>query len=342
MSKLLRCCCLLAVSLLVACAAPVPEADQTPPPVWPAAPDAPRVAFVRAFSRPADLGIGRSLVGRVQDLLFGASETRLLRPMAVVESAGVIYVADPGARGVHRFDTGNGSGNGGYALVTGPGGTPLPSPVGLAVGAAGEIYVSDSRLGQVFAIRPGAAEARPLELDTPLRQPTGLAFDAAAGRLYVAETAAHRVLAFADGKLVATLGGRGDAAGEFNFPTLLAFAAGRLCVTDSMNFRIQILEPSGRAVAVFGRHGDAIGDTPRPKGVAVDRHGHVYVADALHHNLQVFDAAGRFLLPVGQQGMARGEFVMPTGVFVGDDDRIYVADAYNRRVQVLRYVGGPG
>lgn len=331
--------CALLVLLLAACSVPVLEADDAPQPVWPGPPDAPRVAFVRAFSRPADLGIGKGLVARVADFLFGDSEARLVRPMAVVEHAGVIHVADPGGRGVHRFDPRRGD----YALLAGPGGTPLPSPVGLAVGADGEIYVSDSRLGQVFVVRPGANEAQPLALGAPLRQPTGLAFDAAGRRLYVADTAAHRVLAFdAAGTLVATIGRRGEAAGEFNFPTLLSFAAGRLYVTDSLNFRVQVLDGEGRFFASVGRHGDAIGDTPRPKGAAADRRGHLYVADAVHHNLQIFDAAGRFLLPVGQQGAGRGEFLMPTGVFVGGDDHIYVADAHNRRVQVLRYVGGSG
>lgn len=329
----------LLVLLLAACSVPLQPVDDAPLPVWPPSPDAPRVAFVRAFSRPADLGIGKGLVARLADLLFGDSEARLVRPMAVVEHAGVILVADPGVRGVHRFDPRRGD----YALLAGPGGMPLPSPVGLAVGADGEIYVSDSRLGQVFVVRPGANEAEPLALGAPLRQPTGLAFDAGGRRLYVADTAAHRVLAFdAAGTLVATLGRRGEAAGEFNFPTLLSFAAGRLYVTDSLNFRVQVLDGEGRFLASVGRHGDAVGDTPRPKGAAADRRGHLYVADAVHHNLQIFDVAGRFLLPVGQQGAGRGEFLMPTGVFVGGDDHIYVADAYNRRVQVLRYVGARG
>lgn len=322
---------------LAGCTPPVQEADQSPLPVWPAAPDTPRVAYVRSFSTPADLGIGKGFFERLKDVLLGESESRLLRPMAVAVAGGVVYVADPGARGVHRFDRRNGE----YALLRGPDGAALPSPVGLAAGAGGEVYVSDSRLGQVFVIPPGAAEARPLKLGAPLVQPTGLAYDAARRWLYVADTAAHRVLAFSpDGRLAATIGRRGEGAGEFNFPTFLWLAGGRLQVTDSLNFRVQTFDLAGNFVAVFGRQGDEAGDTPRPKGVASDRHGHLYVVDAIHHNLQIFDTAGRLLLPVGQQGQAPGEFWLPAGVFVDGDNSIYVADAYNRRVQVLRYVGG--
>jgi hypothetical protein len=78
----------------------------------------------------------------------------------------------------------------------------------------------------------------------------------------------------------------------------------------------------------------------RHKGVATDRHGHVYVVDALFHALQIFDGSGRLLLGLGGQGRERGEFWLPAGVFVGDDDLIYVADSYNQRVQVFRYIGG--
>ena len=44
---------------LGACApAPLPE-DEGALPVWPSGPDAPRVAFVKTFSRPEHLGIGK-------------------------------------------------------------------------------------------------------------------------------------------------------------------------------------------------------------------------------------------------------------------------------------------
>lgn len=324
--------------VLAACGGRIPEGPEGPALVWPPAPDKPRIAFVRAFSKPADLGIGRGFFERLQDIFLGEQESRLVRPMAVVEIDHVIYVADPGARGVHRFDPAGGR----YALVQGPQGTPLPSPVGLAGGPKGEVYVTDSKLGQVFVIDPAATSAVPLKLAAELGQPTGIAFDSRERHLFVVDTSGHRILVFGpDRRLLATIGHRGDGNGEFNYPTLLwRSAQGRLYVTDSLNFRIQILEADGGFVGAFGRQGDSPGDTARPKGVAVDRHGHVYVVDALLHSLQIFDEAGRFLLPVGQQGQERGEFWLPAGVFVGDDDRIYVADSYNRRIQVLRYVGG--
>jgi len=315
------------------------KAENTPPLVWPAAPDAPRIAFVTSFSKPEDLGIDRGFFQRAADLLFGRDESRLVRPMAVVAVGDVLYVADPGAKGVHRFDQKQGS----HELIHAAGGGPLPSPVALALGEAGEVYVSDSALAAVFVIRPGAKEAVPLALAARLGQPTGIAFDAATRRLFVVDTSAHCVNVFGpDGALVSSFGGRGTGEGEFNYPTLIwRTPQGRLYVTDSLNFRIQSFDDRGRFLAKFGGLGDGSGDLPRQKGVATDHYGHVYIVDSLFHALQVFDDHGRFLLSLGGMGRARGEFWLPTGLFIGADDKIYIADSYNQRVQVLRYIGGP-
>jgi DNA-binding beta-propeller fold protein YncE len=238
---------------------------------------------------------------------------------------------------VHRFDPVAGR----HDLIGGEGGTPLPSPVALAVGRDGEVYVADSVRAAVLVIRRGADAAVALPLPT-LGQPTGVAFDRARGRLYVVDTTAHRVAAFApDGSLAASIGRRGENDGEFNYPTYLwCDARGRLYVTDSLNFRIQVFDTEGRFVGKFGKAGDGTGDFMRQKGVATDRFGHVYIVDALLNALQIFDDAGRLLLSIGSLGRDRGEFWLPAGIFIGDDDRIWVADAYNRRIQVFRYVGG--
>jgi sugar lactone lactonase YvrE len=308
--------------------------------VWPSESAPPRIAFVQTFSRPEELGIAKGFFQRVAEVLFGATDAHLVRPMAVAVVDHVIYVADPGAKGVHRFDQRNGR----YDLLYTAEGSPLPSPVALAQGPAGEVYVSDSALARIFVIKPGAKGASPLALDAKLGQPTGIAFDAATGQLFVVDTAAHRVNVFdRGGKLAMTFGRRGAGDGEFNYPTLLwRTREGQLYLTDSLNFRIQVFDERGRFIRKFGRQGDGSGDLARQKGVALDRFGHVYVVDALFNAIQIFDGEANFLLAVGSQGRARGEFWLPTGIFIGDDDRIYVADSHNQRVQVFRYIGGAG
>jgi DNA-binding beta-propeller fold protein YncE len=326
--------------LLGACAAPIEiKPDATTTTVWPSPPADARVVFVRAISRPGDLGIVKGFFQRVVEFVFGETQAQLIRPMAVIDVDNILYVADPGAKGVHRFDRPAGR----YDLIRGSGGTQLPSPVGLARGENGSVYVTDSALGDVFLIERNAKFAARVPLTAGLGQPTGIAFDATSRRLYVADTSGHRVNVYStDGALLATIGRRGGGDGEFNFPTMIwRTATGKIFVTDSLNFRTQIFDANGGFTGKFGRAGDGSGDSPRQKGVATDRYGHVYVVDALLHGVQIFDESGSFLLSIGGLGQAPGEFRLPAGIFIGDDDTIYVADAYNQRVQVFRYVGGP-
>lgn len=329
----------LAMALLPGCATQVQEHEKAESPalVWPAYPEPPRIVFVRTFSKPDDLGIRKGFLQRMRDLVFGAEESHMVRPMAVIESGGVLYVADPGAKGVHRFDTAKGD----YELIQGTKETPLPSPVGMARGAEGEIYLTDSKLAQVLVIRPGAKFATPLELEGELLQPTGIAFDSASRQLYVVDTKANQIRVYSPlGALIRIIGERGTGPGEFNYPTLLWLSPqGRLYVTDSLNFRVQVLDRDGKFISKFGHVGDGTGDAARQKGVATDHHGHVYVVDSLFHAVQVFDENGRYLLTVGAQGQGRGEFWLPVGIYIDDYDNIYITDTFNKRVQVLRYLG---
>lgn len=315
----------------------VAHAAAPPALVWPAPPEPARIAYESAFGSAADLGITPRLFSRLRDWMTGRRPDAMVKPMAVaVASDGVIYVADPGAHGVHRFDVAHRR----YTLLGGPGGRALPSPVGLGAGPAGRMYIVDSRLARVFAVEPGAREAAPVALAGELRQPTGVAYDAATRSLAVVDARAHDIAVFAaDGTLRARWGARGNAPGTFNFPTALARDGdGRLAVCDALNFRVQVLDGAGHMLAHMGQLGDGSGDFARPKGVACDAAGRVYVSDALFHAVQIFDPAGRYLLGFGQLGTRPGEFWMPAGLCVAPDGRLFVADPYNRRVQVFRIV----
>jgi DNA-binding beta-propeller fold protein YncE len=310
-----------------------------PPMTWPPAPEVARIAFVRSISGPEDLGITRGIWRRFGDMLVGRSITeQLVQPMAVAVGADdAVFVADPGAGGVHRFDIKRGR----HDLIRRRDDAALRSPVGLAAGAHGEMYVTDSSLDEVFVIAEGATIAEPAMLRAQFEQPTGVAVDPRSGRVYVVDTGEHCVKIFGrDGAQVAKFGRRGSGDGEFNFPTMLWRGAdGRLYVADSLNFRVQVFDGNGGFLYKFGRLGDGSGDHLRPKGIATDRHGHVYVIDSLFHTMQIFHATGRFLLNVGQRGSGIGEFWLPSGVYVGTSGDIFVADPRNHRVQVFRYLG---
>ena len=258
--------------------------------------------------------------------------------MAVVESTeDRIFVADPGVRGVHLFDLNRNK----YELILREGDMPFPSPVGLAAGPAGEVYVTDSQLAALYVIEPGDSHATKVSLDGLLAQPTGVAVDGASGRIYLVDTGSHEVKIFTrNGDLLRRIGGRGTGEGLFNFPTMVwSSAAGELLVSDSLNFRTQVFDADGGFLRQFGSAGDGAGSQPQSKGIATDSHGHVYVVDSMLHAVQIFDSDGRFLYRLGLLGDGVGEFWLPTGIFIGEKDTIYVADSYNARIQVFRYTG---
>jgi DNA-binding beta-propeller fold protein YncE len=277
-----------------------------------------------SYNGAEELGIKKRFLQRLRVFISGRSEERLVRPMAVVESPGSrLFVADPGVRGVHLFDLGRSR----YRLIQRENGEPLPSPVGLAAGLVGEVYVTDSRLAALYMVEPGGEVATKVRLDALLSQPTGVALDKPSGRIYLVDTGSHEVKIFArDGAL---------------YPTMIWMTdAGEFLVSDSLNFRTQVFDAEGNFLRQFGAVGDSAGFQPQSKGIATDSHGHVYVIDSTLHAVQIFDSSGTFLYRLGLRGDGPGEFWLPAGIFIGERDTIYVADSYNGRIQVFRYTGG--
>ena len=158
----------------------------------------------------------------------------------------------------------------------------------------------------------------------------------------MADAGSHDIAVFdAAGRLVRRLGRRGDAEGEFNFPTHLWFRAGELYVADTMNGRIQVFARDAlRPRLVLGARGLFVGQLVRPKGVATDDEGNVYVVESLYDTLLVFDRDGRLLMSIGGTGKDAGKFFLPAGVWVDGRNRVFVADMFNGRVVVFQFLGG--
>lgn len=326
----------LAASCQPPLSAPAPEQEPSAGQlVWPQPPLPSRIRFVKAMAQPADLGIRPSLWRLLLEIMVGKEENWFVRPTGVAVDREKIYVADPGAQSLWILDEQAGR----FSQVRGPRGEELVSPVSVSLGRAEKIYVADSYLRKILVFDHQGNKTSSIENDS-FRRPTGLAYDAAKDRLYVADSAAHRIwILTSDGRPVGEIGRRGRGHGEFNFPTHVALdREGHLYVTDSLGFRIQIFARDGRFLGAFGDHGDGSGDFAAPKGVGVNKAGHIYVVDTLFDAVQIFDRTGRFLLSFGQRGVGLGQFWLPSGIFIDARDRIYVADSYNQRIQVFDYL----
>lgn len=299
-----------------------------------------RLEFVRAFSSEMVVKPKRSLWNKLVDLVAGPPVyRRMARPYDIaLDSLGRIIVTDPGAPAVHILDFEKQK----YTLLEGGRGRPFQSPLGVAVDAKDNIYVTDSALGIVFVFDSGGKFKRYIGSQKNgkghFERPTGIAVDSAANRLYITDTLQHRVHVLdLEGNVLSSFGGRSLEPGKFNYPTEIVARGGELLVVDAMNFRVQTFTRDGAFVRSFGALGERTGTLLRPKGVALDSEGNIYVVDGLLETVQVFNQQGQLLYFFGRGGGRLGEFQLPAGLCIDPRDRIYVADSLNQRIQVFQF-----
>jgi DNA-binding beta-propeller fold protein YncE len=274
--------------------------------------------------------------------VFGVEEepVMLQRPQSGVvdEATGRILVTDAGRKGVFVFDRSAGQLDVWEMALND---SHFISPAGIALGEQGEVYVADAEMGMVVRMnRKGKGIA--LIGKGELRRPVGVAFDAATRLLYVADTYGHDIKVFdIDGRLLRTIGRRGDQAGEFNYPTYIALSKGKLYVTDTVNTRVQVLDAdSGKPELIIGEQGLNVGNLVRPKGVAVDSEGNIYVVESYYDHLLVYNKRGEFLMGIGGTGQDIGKFYLPSGIWIDAQDQVYVSDMFNARVMLFQFLGG--
>ncbi len=193
-------------------------------------------------------------------------------------------------------------------------------PTGVAVDAAGNVYVADMGNDQVLKLAPGASTPTSLPF-TGLKNPQNVAVDTA-GNIYVTDTSNDRVLKLAPGA---------------STPTALPFAglkdprgvavdgAGDVYVADRGNDRVVRLAagaPSPTTLPLTGLQG--------PDGVAVDAAGNVYITELGTEQVRMLAAGASTptMLPI--TGLKD-----PQGLAVGAAGDVYIVDWGNKWVVML-------
>ncbi|HHN73238.1 MAG TPA: hypothetical protein ENK13_04025, partial [Thermopetrobacter sp.] len=316
-----------------------------------------------------------------------AEDAQLNYPFGVaLDAAGNLYIADYGNHrirvvtpdGVIQTFAGNKYegywGDGGPALQA-----RLKDPVGVAVDAAGRVYIADKGNGRIRRVGPDGVirtfagcgdkywggcgrEGDPI-YQAEFGLPRGMTEDAA-GNLYVADEANHRVWKIGpDGRVTAVAGngessfsGDGGPATEarLSFPADVAIdRAGNLYIADQKNHRIRRVLPDGTIETVAGNGtvgsgGDggpaAEAQLTNPEGVAVDAAGNVYIADTVNHKIRKVTPDGIIttIAGTGEVGWAgdggpatEAQLAVPKGIVVTDDGTVYVADFTAHRVRKI-------
>ncbi len=312
---------------------------------WPAPPSKPRYELIKIINSVEDFKKNIKVETRTEKFikwLIGEESENFLnfgKPFAIFVKDDVIYIVDQGILGVITFDLKTARVG---VLKDTKEGDMLFYPTSVCVDDDNNVYVTDPEKKRIVIYDKNGYPVSTKTLDNINWRPSGIAFSERKRNFYVADSLNHDVKVFdRDFKLIKTIGRRGEADGEFNFPTHLFVDDEKslLFVTDTMNFRVQVLDLEGRYISKIGRMGIGDGNFARPKGVCTDKDGNIYVIDSLQDSIQVFNKDDRLLAVLGEEGVMPGQFNLPTGIFIDKKNYIYIADSLNRRIQIIKYLG---
>lgn len=234
-----------------------------------------------------------------------------------VDTAGNVYVADANNHRIRKISatgvvsTLAGSIQG-YANGTGTA-ARFNSPSGVAVDAAGNVFVTDTFNYRIRKITPAGV---------------------------VSTIAGSGMAGFANGT---------GTAAQFNKTYGIAVSdAGTIFVADALNHRIRKITASGVVTTFAGSvYGYANGNGTAakfnyPYGITVDPAGNVYVTDAADNRIRKITITGMVstLAGSGIGGFADGigttaQFINPCGVVVDAVGSVFIADATNHRIRKI-------
>lgn len=211
--------------------------------------------------------------------------------------------------------TGANDSNGDGGLATN---ASLRNPSGVALDAAGNVYISDSQTHVIRKVTAG----------------TGI------------------ISTYAGNGFPGYFGDPGPAtSAQLNSPNHLAWVGGFLYIADSGNHRIRRIDTSTGAISLVAGNGTpAFADGPvlsasfnSPNGVAVNSSGNVYVADTSNNRVRfitggtVATVAGTGAAGFNGDGSPATNMQLnrPEGVFVTTLGEVYIADEQNYRIRRL-------
>lgn len=256
----------------------------------------------------------------------------------LLDGAGDLYIADSGNHAVRKLVHATGKlitiagqlGTQGFAGDGGPAKLAyLNTPEGLAMDAAGNLYISDSgnhvirkidaatQTITTYAGTPGAAGFSGdggASTDARLNVPWGIALDAA-GNLYIADLGNSRIRKVSSTGTITTFAGTGitdyaDPTGQAPLAVnlkdpaaVLVDAAGNIYIANSGLNQVLKVSSGSVSIAAGEQHKSELGDDGYatnaslygPYALTLDASGNLYIADIFHHRIrEVHYDQGRF------------------------------------------------
>jgi sugar lactone lactonase YvrE len=264
-------------------------------------------------------GVTSTIAGNgTQGLIEGAAlSAEFLNPAGVAldKTGNIIYVADFQNHRIRKITGGTVStfagSTQGFAEGSGTA-AKFSFPTSLVTDSSGNVFVADYVNNRVRKITPAGAVSTFAgtgvagNVNGPGAQakfdhPVGIAIDAA-GNLYVAENATHRIRKITKSGIVSNFAGSGVAGSADGIGTLATFnspsglvvdSVGMLYVADRANNLVRKITPRGRvttmAGVIAGGYLDGVGLTAKftnPNAISIDASGVLYIMDQNNHRIR--------------------------------------------------------
>lgn len=314
------------------------------------------------------------LGGRVDG---AGAAARFFYPFGIAATSnGTVYVADTGNHTVRVVASGGAvttlagaTGAAGTADGTG-GSASFGYPDGMAVDAAGTLYVADHNNQTIRKITAAGAVSTLAgaagisgSADGPggvarFSGPAGVAVDGL-GNVYVADANNATIRKISSGGSVTTFAGVAGVTGStdgiggsarFNAPRSLAVdGAGNVYVADTNNNTVRKITAGGRVTTLAGAAGqvgsaDGVEGSARfngPYAVALDSVGNAYVADFFNSTIRQISPGGTVTTLAGLAGHSgatdgagsAARFNQSYGLAVDSGGNVFVSDTYNRAIR---------
>lgn len=251
-----------------------------------------------------------------------ATSAELDDPVDVaLDSAGNLYIADAGNNVIRQVTSGGtittfagnnalGAGYSGDGAAASA--AQLNDPVGVAVDAAGNVYIADAGNNAIREVSGGNISTITGGI---LTHPDGVASDPS-GNLYVADTGGRRIVYLSGGNATVFVGngnigfsGDGSLAlsAALNDPVAVARdTAGYIYIADTFNNRVRKVSLDGYITTIAGQgtpgyFGDGGPATSAgllfPHGIAVDTAGNVYICDEGNSVIRMLQVAAPQISP---------------------------------------------